>query len=111
MINHMAINMVTKGLLNISNITKGVILVYEIVSKRKKGGSSSEPEIGFYNNDEEFFKEIRKRNIEEIDVIKVKIDWKKTKKISREIEAILLKKHIEAEILDKTGKNIKVKIV
>ena len=111
MVNHIALNMVTKGLLNISNITKGVILIYEIVSKRKKGGSSAEPERGFYNNDEEFFNEIRKLNADQVDVIKVKIDWKKTKKISRKIEAVLLKKHIEAEILNKTGKNLKVEIV
>ena len=114
MVNHIALNMVTKGLLNISNITKGVILTYEIVYKKKKGGSSVDPTArGYYNNkeEEEFFNNIKKRKSDEIDVIKVKIDWNKTKKSDRKIEAVLLKKHIEAELLNKTGKNLKVEIV
>jgi hypothetical protein len=112
MINHLAINLVTKGLLNMSNITKGMIIIgYEIVLTKKKGGGSSPyVSIPYKREDEkEFFNEIKKRD--DIDVIKVKIDWKKKYKGDKLIEGTLIKSHIETQILNETGKHITVELI
>jgi len=118
-INHIATNLVTKGLLNMSNITKGMIIIgYEIIFKKGSGGSGdyagTDPTVPFrtIRNDKELFDQIKKHdNIEDIDIIKVKINWKKKYKGDKSIDAKLIKSHIEAEILKETGKNITVEII
>ena len=48
MINHIATNLVTKGLLNISNITKGMIEIkYEIVFRKRGGGAQKAPSLHY----------------------------------------------------------------
>jgi hypothetical protein len=107
-INHIATNLVTKGLLNISDITKGFIIIgYEIVPpphfKGKRGGSSP------FISETDFYESIKK--YEDVDVIKVRIDWKKKYKGNKLIEAKLIKSHIETRILEETGKKINVELI
>lgn len=112
-INHIATNLVTKGLLNISNITKGMILVgYEIVFK-KRGGSSADVKktIPLHYERESLYNEIKRHDEEDIELIKVYVDWNKNGKGFRKIEAKLLRSQIEAEILNETRKKIKVQIL
>jgi len=110
MTNNTTLNLVTKGLLNISNITKGMILGYTIIQKKGGGGSQTPPIYKIYN-DEQFINDIRKIKEEDISVINIKVDWKKTKKNQFKIEAKLLKKKIEAVLLEKTGKKIKIELI
>jgi len=111
MINHITTNLVTKGLLNISNITKGMIQIKYQIIFRKRGGSSANV-VHSYDNDEAFYDELRKHKEEEIDYIKVFVDWKGAKlKAFKKIEVKLLKEHIEAEILLKTNKKFTVEII
>lgn len=107
--NHVSLNLVTKGLLNISNITKGMITFVGIVTpKRKSSGSGDYAYRGDY--DPSFFKKIKE--VEDISVIKVFIDWNKIPKdTNKKIEVELLKKQIKAEILKETGKKLKVQII
>lgn len=108
-INHITTNLITKGLLNISNITKGFILVnYEIVFK-KKGGSSVY--IPLHYEKDTLFNEIRKHKEDDIDLIKVHVNWNMNTKNNETIKVELIKKQIEAEILLETSKNIKVVII
>jgi hypothetical protein len=114
-INNIATNLVTKGLLNISNITKGLILVsYEIVFKKRGGGGgyANAPKVPLHYERESLFNEIRNHNEEDIDCIKVYVDWSDhSLKGFKIIEAKLLKTHIEAEILNETNSHVTVKII
>ena len=111
MINHITTNLVTKGLLNISKITNGMIqLKYQIILK-KRGGSSANV-VKSYDNDDSFYEELRTHNEKDIDCIKVYVDWKGASlKAFKKIEVKLLKEHIEAEILLKTNKKFTVEII
>jgi len=110
--NHIAVNLVTKGLLNISNITKGMLLVnYVIIFKRRGGGGGYANPPLHYDNDEALFKKIREQNEDEIDSIKVYVDWQRVGRGFRKVEANLIKHRIEAQILNETGKNITVEVV
>jgi hypothetical protein len=112
--NHNALNIVTKGLVNISNITMG--LVYQLVlkkTKRKHGGSSADtlkvPPL--YYEREPLYNEINKYQEDDIELIKVYVDWDKRGKVFKKIEAKLIEKHIRAEILNETSKNIKIELL
>ena len=117
MSNHLSLNLVTKGLLNISNITKGmIILQYQVIFKKKKHGGGGtgdglyKPPL-YYDSKEPLFREI-KEEYNDIDVIKVYVDWNKyNSKEYIKIEAVKLKNQMEAEILNETGKYIKVEII
>jgi hypothetical protein len=114
MINHFALNLVTKGLLNISNVTKGMIIVgYEIVKHPHGAGGGGAYAGGMpyrrVEDEREFYEDIKRT--EDIDVIRVKIDWKRKYKGNKNIEARLIKERIEAKILQKTGKKITVEII
>lgn len=108
--NHIALNLVTKGLLNISNLTKGIISLIEIVTPRRKASGGS----GAYAYDHEYgpnlFKKIKEEE-DDISVINVHVDWEKAKNENIKIEVKLLKAYIEAEILKETGKNLNVEII
>ena len=109
--NHIALNLVTKGLLNISNVTKGMITFVTIVTPRKKGkGGSGGNYVYKGEYDTPFFKKIEE--VEDISIIQVHIDWDKMPKdVNKKVEVKLLKKYIKAEILKETGKNLNVKII
>ena len=113
MFNHITTNLVTKGLLNISNITKGMILIqYEIVFKKRGGGGGESPRIPLHYDRESLYNELRKHNEEDVDYIKVFVDWNNHGlKGFKKIEVKLLKAHIEAELLQETSKNFKVQIL
>lgn len=128
--NHIALNLATKGLLNISNITKGIITFIGVVRIGVSGGSGAQVgkpivSIPYGKNDknEPIFKTIENvKNLEElkeiediddIDSIIVEIDWEKAKKINKNITADIIKKHIEIEILknNKKGGSINIDVV
>lgn len=111
MINHIVTNLVTKGLLNISNITKGMLTIsYEIVFRKRGGGPQRE--VPLHYDRESLFDEIRRHDEDDIDLIKVYVDWNKNViKGMKKIEVKLLKMQIEAEIFDKTSKKITVQII
>jgi hypothetical protein len=115
-INHFATNLVTKGLLNMSNITKGMVIIgYEIIRKKKGGGGSGAydggPSLPYKKiyDERELYDDISK--YDDIDIIKVKVNWEKKYKGPRLIEAKLIKTHIEAQILKETGKSITVELI
>jgi len=107
--NHIALNLVTKGIFDtVALTTKGmIVLLFEIVFK-KRGGSPARAPLQF-QKEEEMYQELFKYPEEEIDYIKVYVDWSK-KKSTKIVEASLIQKKIEAQILEKTGKNIKVEL-
>lgn len=109
--NHLSENLVTKGLLNISNITKGMIVMgYELVL-RKKGGMSVSPLLRYdKEHEEDFLDNIRKLK-EDVDVIKVEVNWNKNYNGNKILEARLIKDFIKAEILKETNLNIKIDIM
>lgn len=113
MINHITTNLVTKGLLNISNITKGMIEIkYEIVFRKRGGGAQKAPGIPLHYDKESLYDEIRRHDEEDIECIKVYVDWEGSpRKGNKKIKAELLKTFIEAEILEKTSKHISVQII
>lgn len=112
--NHIALNLVTKGLLNISNITKGMLLLGYKITPRiiKKGGSpqyDDRPIFKKYEEPEDFIKDVKET--EDIDYIEVTVDWnKKIDKKNKKIESELIKRQIEVILLRDTGKNIRVEI-
>ena len=92
--NHVALNMVTKGLANTQSlITKGVIIAgyYETYSHGKKHGSGSQ------------WSKLTKEHIvkHDIDTIKVFVDWNKTVHKDRQLFAELVKDEISVELLEK----------
>jgi len=113
MINHITTNLVTKGLLNISNITKGMIqITYEIVFRKRGGGGEYGPRVPFHNDRESLYDELRRHQEEDIELIKVYVNWNDhSLKGFKKIEVKLLKAHIEAEILQETFKKVNVEII
>jgi len=112
MINNIATNLVTKGLLNISNITKGMIFpVYEIVFKKRVGGGSG-PRVPLHYNRESLYDEIKRHDENDIDLIKVHVDWSGSSlKGYKKMEAKIIEKYIAVEILHETNKKIKVQLI
>jgi len=113
MINHIATNLITKGLLNNSILTKGLIqFKYQIIFKRKGGGSSADTPPIYYNRNESLYDELRKHQEIDIDCIKVYVDWKGASlKAFKKVEAKIIKEYIEAELLLETNKKFNVEII
>jgi hypothetical protein len=112
MVNHITTNLITKGLLNISNITKGMILIsYEIVFRKRGGGGGQGPRVPLHYDRESLYDELRRHDENDIELIKVYVDWTAGKKGSKKIKAELMKTYIEAEILQETSKKISVQII
>ncbi len=114
MINHFAKNMVTKGLLNISNITKGFILPgfeYVIIRRVRYGGGGMDSGMPYKGRDlEQLVKDVEEIGVEEIDYIEVYVDGYKKRKKGGKIYATLIKSKIEAELLTKFKEKPKIKI-
>jgi len=107
--NHFVKNIITKGWLNISAITKGFILPffkYVIVTK-KSGGSSA-----YAYEEEDFYKRLREaQKQDDIELIKVYVDWsKKSTKQDKHIYAELIKKTIEAKLIKNDFKDILIDV-
>lgn len=99
--NHITKNLITKGWLNISSINKGFILPgfkYEIT---KKSGGSPLYGNGYYELERDLFKI---KNKDDIQSIKVYVDWnKKVSRFGKIVYADLIKKNIEAKLLENTN--------
>jgi len=112
--NHLVTNLVTKGLLNISNITKGFIqFSYEIVFRKRGGGGANVPKVTvpLHYERESLYDEIRRHDEEDIELIKVYVSRNGAFKGFKKVEAKLLKNNIEAEILNETKRKINVEII
>lgn len=92
--------------MNISLLTKGFILPvfeYVIITRRRRHGGMG---LGPLQDD------IKKIGIDEIDVIKVYVDWykhKKTKK-DKKIYAEIVEKKISAELMKEFNEEIKIDV-
>jgi len=119
--NHITNNIMTRGNMNISAITRGFILPafqFEIVTK--KGGGSS-----YY--DAELYDQIRKENElrqrdlsgatsgttdHDIEHINVMVDWgKNNDKSNKKIYAELIEKKITAQLLTKFNESYKINVI
>ena len=95
--NHWAKNIITRGNMNISAITKGFILPKFTYAIRKKGGGGLQYGES-YGQLQRDLKDLKKKE-EEIDAIIVYIDW--DKKVNKNIKAYakLIEKKIRAELI------------
>lgn len=106
--NHFAKNLITKGWLNISALTKGFILPFFRYTIYKKGGGAYDGS-GYYELQRDLA--IAKNKKEEIEGIKVYVDWNKhVHKYGKEIYAELIIKKIEAELLKQTKEKYKITV-
>lgn len=101
--NHITNNILTKGWMNISALTKGFILPsFQYVIRRKGGlGGNDYAYIEELRREEELLKDLKKRKEagEEIDYIQVFVNWDKSVfKYGKNIYAELIEKRIEAQI-------------
>lgn len=106
--NHFAKNLLTKGWMNISALTKGFILPYFRYVIRRRGGGAYD---GY--SEEKFYEDLRKNKPEDIDVIEIYVDWKKSKsKHGKKIFVELIKKKIEATLIKehKNYKDVKIDV-
>lgn len=113
MINHIVTNIVTKGLLNISAITKGFILPffkYEI--RRRGGGGGDTPKISSGYSEENLIRDLRNTKDEDIDYITVWVEWdKNAQKYDKKIYAELIKAKIQTTLLTENNlSNIKITV-
>jgi hypothetical protein len=108
--NHIATNIITRGNMNISALTKGFILpffTYEI--RTKAGGSGAYKGASLYELERDLA-EIRKKK-EEVDAILVFVDWnKKVSRFGKEVYAELIMKKIEAELIKSTNEKYKITV-
>ncbi len=111
--NHITTNIITKGWMNISAITKGFILpsFKYIIRKRPSGGSSFVQEE--LRDQQRLIDDLRKAQIadEEIDYIHVFVNWdKQTFKYGKNVFVELIKKKIEAEISTALSSQYDIKV-
>lgn len=108
--NHIAKNLITKGIITSFPMMKGIIFNYVIhvippkPTTRKHGGT------GYY---EDLERDIQKIGVENIDYIQVFVDWNKYKNYDKKIFGNLIKKNIQLlEISKKSDKkSIKVEFI
>jgi hypothetical protein len=110
--NHLAKDLVTKGFLDISILTKGFVLPfsYEIVTKkkRKRGGGSG---VKVYDDLKRDLQEFQQ---EDVEYIKVYVDWYKQVKRNKKVYATLVERKVEAVLYEVYKENkipIKIEIV
>jgi hypothetical protein len=109
--NHITTNIITRGNMNTSALTKGFILpVFKYEIRLRRGGISYGDS---YDNLKDKLKKLEQEK-EEIDYINVYIDWNKDKsETDKKIYVKLIKKNIEVKLLKDTHKHysITVKII
>ncbi len=105
--NHWAKNIITRGNMNISAITKGFILPNFTFRIRRKGGGSSVEGEGYGQLQKELEKQLRKADIEAIEVY---IQWNKGVEHNKKIYAELIEKKISAKLLGDTGNEYKIEV-
>jgi hypothetical protein len=108
--NHISVDIVTKGMLDTSIITKGILIpfVYEIITPtvRRRGGGMYYGEM--VDNIKKDIKEIVEKD--DGDYIKIYVNWDKKIDKNKKIQVKLLKKEIMAVIEKNEGKKINIKI-
>lgn len=103
--NHWAKNIITRGNMNISAITKGFILpTFKFEIRRKRGGSI---EGDGYKELQEELKKLRK---EDIDAINVFVNWNKNVEYNKKIYVELIENKIEAKLLISTNEKYKINV-
>lgn len=108
--NHFAKNIITKGWLNISALYKGFVLPFFKYEIRKRGGGGGFTVSSGYREDN-FIRDLRDVKEEDIDYIKVWVEWnKKAKKYDKKIYVELIKTKIEATLLKENNLNIKIDV-
>lgn len=109
--NHLANNILTRGNMNISAITKGFILpAFKFVIRKKKGGSPAYGK-GLEQLKDELFK-LTGKTYDDVDSIEVYVDWNKdVNKYGKEVYVELIQKKIEVELLQTKKYNIKVELI
>jgi len=108
--NHWAKNIITRGNMNISAITRGFILPYFRFEIRKKGGGSDQYGEGLRELQHEL-KKLTGVTEEEVDYIAVFVDWNKdVDKYGKEIYAELIEKKITAQLLKHTNEKYKINV-
>lgn len=110
--NHFAKNIITKGWLGITALYKGFVLPffkYEI--KRKRGGGGGYAVSSGYR-EENLVKDLTNVREEDIDYIKVWVEWdKNVHKYDKKIYVELVTKKIQATLLEKHNfSNIKIDV-
>lgn len=111
--NHITNNIITKGWLNISAITKGFILPtfqYIIYVKKKGGVSAFEPHP---KDDKHLYDDLKKLKEQGVDVdhIEVFVNWDKQPfKWGKNITAQLIQKKIEVELLNNLHNNYNISV-
>jgi len=105
--NHFTKNLITKGWLNISVLFKGFILPYFRYEIRKRGGGS----LASGYKEENLIRDLKKLKIDEVDVIKVYINWdKKIKKYDKKIYVELIKNKIGVKLLENKLSKFKIDV-
>lgn len=111
--NHICTNIITKGWLNISAITKGMILpsFQYIIHKKRKGGGILAPEV--LRDDRYLIDDLKKikEQGEEVDYIEVFVNWNHQPfKWGKHVYAELVRKKIEAELITKLDEKYIIKV-
>lgn len=108
--NYFAKNIITKGWLNISALTKGFILPsFKYVITKKRGGGPAHAISSGYKEDD-LYNDLRKLKKDDVDVITVYVDWDKEKKTGKRIYAKLIKNTIEAKLIEQNLPKFKIKV-
>lgn len=106
--NHITTNVITKGWLNESAITKGFILpgFQYIIVRKRRGGSP-----GIARDSEYLEDELKRLKREDVDYIQVYINWNKSvERYDKKIYANLIKQKIHVQLLNNLGENYKIKV-
>jgi hypothetical protein len=104
--NHLAENIITRGNMNTSALSKGYILPGFTFRIRRKGGSSVEGS-GYGQLQKELEKQLHKADI---DAIEVFVEWNKVVTHNKKIYAEFIEKKITATLLNDTGKNYNISV-
>ena len=110
--NHWAKNIITRGNMNISAITKGFILPSFKFIIRRRGGGSPQYGEGLGHLKKKLHK-LTGKTYEDVELIEVYIDWNKdVEKYGKEVYVELIQKKIEVELLkDNKNYNIQVELI
>ena len=106
--NHWARNIITRGNMNISALTKGFILpTFKFIIRKRRGGGSSVQGEGLGH----LKRELSGQTYDDIDIIEVYIDWnKEVDKYGKDVYVELIKKKIEVQLLKSTNEKFKITV-
>lgn len=110
--NHITTNLLTKGWLNISALTKGFILpTFQFIIKKKKSGGSSVGYLEEIRDQQHLIDDLKKLNKEEVDYIQVFVNWDKTPfKYGKTVYVELMKRKIEAQLSTALSESYRIEV-